>query len=179
MTTTGAGAENGLMPARPVDPATPELADVATRVVAPGHAAPGHAAPGDVATGAVATDGVATEAVAKGAVVTGAVATGGVGAEAVATEDGSGRAGSALRAGVAFVASIASAVSALLLVRNGIRTDEFPPFLPGTTETPITRYSGPWITAGAGAALLAVLFLLFAVADIVRWSRSRPGGTAT
>ena len=159
MTATGAGAENGLMPARPVDPATPEPADVAA---------------GDVATRDVATRDVATADVATEAGATEAGAT-----EAGATEGTARRAGSALRAGVALVASIASAVSALLLVRNGIRSDEFPPFLPGTTETPITRYSGPWITAGAGAALLAVLFLLFAVVDIVRWSRSRPGGTAT
>ncbi len=122
MTATGAGADNGLLPARPLDPA--------------------------------------------------------VAAAAQADTDGrAGAAGSLVRAVIAVVACIVSAVVAVLLVRHGIRTDEFPPFLPGTSETPITRYSGPWITAGAGAALLAVLFLLFTVVDVVRWSRSRAGGT--
>ncbi len=169
MTATGAGAENGLMPARPVDPAAPDLAAVVT----------GDVATGAGATGAGATGAGASGAGASGAAASGAGATGDVGSQAVANESTAGRAGSALRAGVALLASIASAVSALLLIRNGISTDDFPPFLAGATETSITRYSGPWITAGAGAALLAVLFLLFAVVDIVRWSRSRPGGTAT
>ena len=84
-----------------------------------------------------------------------------------------------VRALVSVVASIVFGVVALLLVRHGIRTDEFPPFLAGTAQTPITRYSGPWITAGAGAVLVAALFLLFAVVDVVRWSRSRSGGAAT
>lgn len=126
MTTTGAGAENGLMPARPLDAVTPAAAK-------------------------------------RGE------------AEAV----GAGRTGSLVRALVALVVSVAAAVVALLLVRYGIRTDEFPPFLAGTSQTPITRYSGPWITAGAGAALMSALFLLFAVVDAVRWARSRSGGTAT
>jgi hypothetical protein len=122
VTATGAGAENGLLPARPLDPAGP----------------------------------AAAEALSEGE---------------------AGAAGSLLRAGVCVVACVLAAVVSVLLVRHGIRTDEFPPFLPGTSGTPITRYSGPWITAGAGAALLAVLFLLFAVVNVVRWSRSRSGGS--
>jgi hypothetical protein len=63
---------------------------------------------------------------------------------------------------------------AWLLLRHGVRTDAFPPFLTDTESTPITRYSGPWITAAAGAALLAALLLISAVLDLIRWSRAVP-----
>lgn len=59
------------------------------------------------------------------------------------------------------------------LLQNGIRTDSFPPFIAGALSTPITRYSGPWLTAAAGAALVTALSLLFAVLDLRRWSRTR------
>ena len=78
-----------------------------------------------------------------------------------------------LRGVIAVVLAAASAVGAWLLAARGVRTDVFPPFVAGAQSTTITRYSGPWLTAAAGAALLAALLLLAAVLDIVRWSRAR------
>ena len=81
-----------------------------------------------------------------------------------------------VRAVIAAVAGLLAAVAAVLLARNGVNTDDFPPFLTGVSATPITRYSGPWLTAGAGVALLAALLLLRAVIDLVRWVRWRRSG---
>ena len=54
-----------------------------------------------------------------------------------------------------------AAVGAWLAARQGVTVHEFPPFLPGATSTPIAQYSAPWISAAAGAALVAaVLFVL-------------------
>jgi len=82
-----------------------------------------------------------------------------------------------LRAVGAVVLAVLAAAVAWLLLRHGIRTDAFPPFLSGAPSTPITRYSGPWITAAAGVALLAALLLLLASIDVIRWSR--PGSRST
>jgi hypothetical protein len=77
-----------------------------------------------------------------------------------------------LRGIISAILAVLAGAAAWLLWRHGIRTDDFPPFLTGTPSTPITRYSGPWITAAAGAAFLAALLLLSAVLDVVRWSRA-------
>jgi hypothetical protein len=74
--------------------------------------------------------------------------------------------------GAAVLALIAG-VAAWWLVGRGVVTNDFPPFLDSQSVTPITRYSGPWLTAAAVAALLAALLALAAVFDLVRWSRSR------
>lgn len=74
------------------------------------------------------------------------------------------------------VAALLAAVSSWLLLRNGIRTDAYPAFLPGTETTEITRYFGPWLTAAAGVALVGALLLLSAVFDLVRWYRSGTDG---
>jgi hypothetical protein len=71
------------------------------------------------------------------------------------------------------VLAVLAAAAAWFLLRHGIRTDDFPPFIDGQPSTPITRYSGPWLTAAAGMALLAATFLLFAVIDLVRWTRAK------
>ncbi len=81
-----------------------------------------------------------------------------------------------IRSIAAVVAGAVAAAAAVLLGRNGIRTDTFPPFLDGTSSTTITRYSGPWLTAAAGAALLAALLLLSAVRDLRRWVVVRRSG---
>ena len=78
-----------------------------------------------------------------------------------------------LRAAIAVVLAVLAAAAAWFLLRHGIRTDDFPPFIDGQQSTPITRYSGPWLTAAAGMALLAALLLLFAVIDLVLWSRAK------
>jgi len=78
-----------------------------------------------------------------------------------------------VRAGIAVVLAAAAAVGAWLLAARGVRTDAFPPFVAGAESTPITRYSGPWLTAAAAAALMAALLLLAALFDLIRWSRSR------
>ena len=78
-----------------------------------------------------------------------------------------------VRAVISAVFALVSALAAWFLLRHGIRTDDFPPFIAGEQTTPITRYSGPWLTAAAGMALVAALFLLFAVIDLVRWSRAK------
>ena len=81
-----------------------------------------------------------------------------------------------LRAVIAGILAVLAGAVAWLLLRHGVRTDSFPPFLTGSQATPITRYSGPWITAAAGAALLAALLLLSALFDVIRWSRAAPTG---
>lgn len=43
---------------------------------------------------------------------------------------------------------------------RGIITDTWPAFLPDTDSTSITRYSGPWLTAAAAAALGAGLCVM-------------------
>lgn len=78
------------------------------------------------------------------------------------------------RAAAAVIVAVLVGAAAWLLLRHGVRTDGFPPFLADTTSTPITRYSGPWITAAAGAALLAALLLMSALLDVIRWSRAVP-----
>lgn len=80
-----------------------------------------------------------------------------------------------LRAIVAVVVALLAAVAAWLLLQHGVRTDAYPAFLPGTDSTGITRYSGPWLTAAAGAALVAALALLSAGLDLRRWRRSPAG----
>ena len=76
-----------------------------------------------------------------------------------------------LRAAIALVLAVLAAIAAWFLLRHGIRTDDFPPFIDGQQATPITRYSGPWLTAAAGMALVAALLLLFAAVDLLRRPR--------
>jgi hypothetical protein len=78
-----------------------------------------------------------------------------------------------LRGIIAGLLAVLAAVAAGLLLAHGVRTDAFPSFLTDTPSTPITRYSGPWITAAAAAALLAALLLLVALLDAIRWARGR------
>lgn len=82
-----------------------------------------------------------------------------------------------LRAVTATVLALLAGLAAALLLRNGIRTDDFPSFIDGAPSTPITRYSGPWLTAAAGMALLAALLLLAASMDLVRWSSATGSST--
>ena len=77
-----------------------------------------------------------------------------------------------------------AAVGAWLAARQGVTVHEFPPFLPGATSTPIAQYSAPWISAAAGAALVAaVLFVLagfgFRRALVRRRAGSQPGRPRT
>ncbi len=81
-----------------------------------------------------------------------------------------------VRAVLAIALALLAALAAWFLLRHGIRTDAFPPFIAGEQVTPITRYSGPWLTAAAGMALVAALFLLFGVIDLSRWSRAKRMG---
>lgn len=75
------------------------------------------------------------------------------------------------RAIAAAVLAVLAAVAAWWLLGRGIVTDVWPAFVDGTDSTPITRYSGPWLTAAALAALLAALLLLAAAVELIRWSR--------
>ena len=78
-----------------------------------------------------------------------------------------------IRATIGVILAVLATVAAWLLLRHGIRTDDFPPFLEGVQSTPITGYSGPWLTAAAAVALAAGLLLVFACRDLIRWSRAR------
>ena len=69
------------------------------------------------------------------------------------------------------VLAVLAAIAAWFLLRHGIRTDDFPPFIDGQQATPITRYSGPWLTAAAGMALVAARLLVYAAVDLLRRSR--------
>ena len=80
------------------------------------------------------------------------------------------------RAGFALVLAVSCVATAWLLLRHGVRTDDFPPFIDSESSTPITRYSGPWRTAAAAMALVAALFLLFATVDLVRRPRRNREG---
>lgn len=78
-----------------------------------------------------------------------------------------------LRGMLALLGALAALAAAwLLLVRGGIRVDDFPPLLPDSSATPITRYCGPWITAAAGVVLIAGLLALLGAADLLRGRRS-------
>ena len=79
------------------------------------------------------------------------------------------------RATGAAVLAVLAGFGTWQLLRNGIRTDFFPPFITGTVSTPITRYSGPWLTAAAGAALVMALSLVCAGVDLLRWSKGPQG----
>ena len=81
------------------------------------------------------------------------------------------------RAIAAGVLGVLAAGGAWWLLQHGINTNTFPPFVDGAESTTITRYSGPWLTAAAGAALLSGLLLLSAVWDLLRWSRRATGST--
>jgi hypothetical protein len=83
-----------------------------------------------------------------------------------------------IRCIAAAVLAVVTGVAAWWLFGRGIRTDDFPAFLDSQSVTPITRYSGPWLTAAAGAMLGAVLLLMSAVFDLVRWSRGTVGRSA-
>lgn len=64
--------------------------------------------------------------------------------------------------------------TAWFAARRGVITDTWPAFLPDTDSTSITRYSGPWLTAAAAAALGAGLSIMAMVRQIVRRSTARP-----
>lgn len=78
---------------------------------------------------------------------------------------------------IAGILAVLAGAGAWLLLRHGVRTDTFPPFLADTESTPITRYSGPWITAAAAVALLAALLLLSAALDVIRWATAKRRAT--
>jgi len=73
-----------------------------------------------------------------------------------------------IRAIVAAGATVLLMVATVQLFRHGIRPDNFPPFLAGTTRTVITRYSPPWIAGAAGTAVLAALSFTSFSADLFR-----------
>lgn len=64
--------------------------------------------------------------------------------------------------------------AAWFAVRQGIVTDTWPAFLPGTDSTTITRYSGPWLTAAAAAVLGAGLSALLLARGLT--GRAEPAG---
>lgn len=73
-----------------------------------------------------------------------------------------------IRAVVAGVAAVLLLAIAVVLFRNGVRPNRFPPYVAGVERTFITRYSGPWIGGAAGVAVLAGLsFVSFGV-DLFR-----------
>jgi len=73
---------------------------------------------------------------------------------------------------LAVVAAVAALFGSWALLRTGIQVDTWPSFLTDGGSTSITRYSGPWITAAAAAALVAGLLLLMGALDLVRYRRS-------
>lgn len=79
-----------------------------------------------------------------------------------------------LAVGYAAGAVVAAGLAWWLAV-HGVATDSWPAFAPGSDSTAITRYSGAWLTAAAGAALVAALLL---VAAVRQWVRARRGPTA-
>jgi len=87
-----------------------------------------------------------------------------------ATPDGSRR--QLVRGALAVVVAVLALVGSWALLRHGIQADDWPSFLADSGTTSITRYSGPWITAAAAAALVAGLLLLLGAVDLVRYRRS-------
>lgn len=84
-----------------------------------------------------------------------------------------------IRAVVAAVATVVLLVVAALLFAHGVRPDNFPSYVSGTTRTVITRYSAPWIGGAAGIALLAGLAFTSSAVDAfrrVRLQRARRSG---
>ena len=77
-----------------------------------------------------------------------------------------------LRAALAVAVAVLALIGSWFLLRNGVQVDTWPSFLPDAGSTSITRYSGPWISAAAGALLLAGLLLLLGSVDLVRYRRS-------
>lgn len=61
------------------------------------------------------------------------------------------------------------------LAGRGMATDSWPAFAPGADHTDIARYSGPWLSAAAGALLAAALLVVAAVRHV---ARSRDGAVA-
>lgn len=66
------------------------------------------------------------------------------------------------------VMAAVAAGAAWWLGRRGVTVDTWPPFVQGTDSTAITRYSGAWLTAAAGAVLIAALLLVAVVRRVVR-----------
>lgn len=77
-----------------------------------------------------------------------------------------------IRSIVAGAAAVLLLVGAVLLFDHGVRPDHFPSYVSGT-PTVITRYSGPWIGAAAGLALLSALAFTSCGIDLFRWARLR------
>jgi len=73
-----------------------------------------------------------------------------------------------IRTIIAAGATVLLVVATVQLFRHGIRPDNFPPFLAGTTRAVITRYSPPWIAGAAGTAVLAALSFTSCCADLFR-----------
>lgn len=100
----------------------------------------------------------------------------GTGQPGVAGDPNSGQvAGAGARRGsrpivVSAVLMVLFLAAAWFATRRGILTDTWPAFLPNTDSTAITRYSGPWLTAAAGALLGAGLSAM-ALVRAVRTSR--------
>jgi hypothetical protein len=76
---------------------------------------------------------------------------------------------------VAVLLAVLTGIGAWLLLQRGVVTDVFPPFIAEDTATDITRYSGPWLTAATGAALLSALMVLWAVVELVRRPHAAAG----
>jgi hypothetical protein len=77
-----------------------------------------------------------------------------------------------VRGALAVLAAVLALLGSWALLRTGVQVDAWPSFLPDADSTSITRYSGPWITAAAAAALVAGLLLLMGTTDLVRYRRS-------
>ncbi len=70
---------------------------------------------------------------------------------------------SPVRTVVAAVLTVLLLAAAVYCTRQGVVSDTWPGFLPGTESTSITRYRGPWLSAaavallGAGVSVMAAL----------------------
>ena len=91
---------------------------------------------------------------------------------ATAAPTGTRSRGRPLRGALAVVAALAALLGSWTLLRAGVRVDTWPSLLTDEGSTSITRYSGPWITAAAAAALAAGMLLLMGAVDLVRYRRS-------
>lgn len=82
-----------------------------------------------------------------------------------------------LRISLAALAAMGCLIGAVLAYRYALRPTDWGVFIEGDGSTIITRYSGPWLGAAAGLALLAGLLVVSLTTDSVRLHRLRRIGT--
>ncbi|MEO7125619.1 MAG: hypothetical protein ABI382_08565 [Nakamurella sp.] len=81
----------------------------------------------------------------------------------------------ALRTVLAVLGAAVLVAVAVGLAKEGIVDHSFPAFLPGSTVTVITSYSGPLLAGAIGVGAVAGLLLVSAVTDI--WRRALMGAS--